>query len=84
MRRLFLAVLLSALAFAVPAFSQQRWERKYGGADNDEGSSVRQTTDTGYIVAGTYDYSGTDPQVYLVKTDADGNSGVEETAGVRD
>ncbi len=50
------------------------WTRAYGGADYDEGYSVQQTQDGGYIVAGTYDYGGTNPQVYLIKTDASGDT----------
>jgi hypothetical protein len=79
-RRLFLVVLLSALAGSV--FAQQRWERNYGGAGDDQGSSVQQTTDGGYIVAGYTNSFGNGTQVYLVKTDANGNVGVE-TARVR-
>ena len=58
------------------AAGNEIWTRTYGGSDVDWGSSVVQTTDGGYIVAGTYDYNdwgaGTG-DVYLVKTDANGN-----------
>jgi len=81
MRRLFLVVLLLALAFAVPAFAQQRWERTYGGAGTDEGYSVQQTTDGGYIVAGLYDKYG-NPQVYLIKANASGDTLWTRTYGV--
>jgi hypothetical protein len=74
MRRLFVAVLLLALAFAVPAFSQQRWERNYGGAGDDYGYSVQQTSDGGYIVAGSTTSFGNGYQVYLVKTNALGDT----------
>jgi hypothetical protein len=60
------------------------WTRLYGGADRDWGQSVQQTTDGGYIVAGWTESFGNNSQVYLIKTDANGSSGVEETAGVRD
>jgi len=74
MRRLFLTVLLFVLTPAVPAFSQQRWERNYGGTGGDYGSSVQQTQVGGYIVAG-YTYSfGYGGQVYFVKTNASGDT----------
>ncbi len=67
-------LIVSGLLFSLPAFSQQRWERNYGGASSDIGVSVQQTTDTGYIVAGgTYSF-GNGWQVYLVKTNASGDT----------
>ena len=58
------------------------WSRTYGGASYDEGWFVQQTQDGGYIVAGQTESFGNSVQVYLIKTDANGSSGVE-TAGVR-
>ncbi len=50
------------------------WTRTYGGERSDEGYSVRQTADGGYIVAG-YTRSGyNSPDVYLIKTDASGDT----------
>ena len=50
------------------------WTRTYGGESSDEGYSVRQTADGGYIVAG-YTRSGyNSPDVYLIKTDASGDT----------
>ena len=59
------------------------WTRTHGGAGYDEGYSVRQTSDGGYIVAGYTSSFGNGWQVYLVKTDANGNSGAEENTEVR-
>jgi len=55
------------------------WTRTYGGTGNDEGWSVQQTLDGGYIVAGQTTSFGNGYQVYLIKTDANGSSGVEES-----
>ncbi|MBW1780833.1 MAG: hypothetical protein JRL30_08830 [Deltaproteobacteria bacterium] len=50
------------------------WSKSYGGDGSDEGRSVCQTTDGGYIVAGITDALGDgNKDVYLLKTDPDGN-----------
>ena len=67
--------LLLALGFAGPSFSSQKWTRTYGGAGNDAGYSAQQTTDGGYIIAGTttsFGAGGID--VYLIKTNASGDT----------
>jgi len=65
---------LFILASAAPASSQQRWERTYGGTADEEGYSVQQTSDGGYIVAGGTNSFGNGYQVYLVKTNASGDT----------
>jgi len=55
------------------------WTRTYGGANPDLARSVYQTSDGGYIVAGQTRSFGDSDQVYLIKTDANGSSGVEES-----
>jgi hypothetical protein len=49
------------------------WTRLYGGPDADVVYSVRQTTDSGYILAGYTDSYGSGGQVYLIKTNASGD-----------
>jgi len=68
------SVILLGLFLVSLSHAQQRWERSYGGTGDDLGYFVQQTQDGGYIVAGTYDYLGTDPQVYLIKTNAFGDT----------
>ena len=51
------------------------WTKILTGVNNEEGKSVQQTIDGGYIIAGTIYYSGANPNedVYLVKVDFNGN-----------
>jgi hypothetical protein len=52
------------------------WAKTYGGTDDDLAYSVRQTSDGGYIVAGsTISFSAGLDDIFLVKTDANGNIG---------
>lgn len=49
------------------------WTRVFGGVGYDEGYSVRQTADGGYVVAGTTSSFGP-PCGYLVRTDSAGDT----------
>jgi len=51
----------------------EQWNRIFGGEDDDIASSVRQTSDGGYIIAGrTESYGAGSYDFWLVKTDPDG------------
>ncbi|MFZ8835386.1 MAG: T9SS type A sorting domain-containing protein [Candidatus Caldipriscus sp.] len=51
-----------------------QWARTYGGTNNDYASSVRQTSDGGYIVAGsTFSLGVGGYDIFLIKTYANGN-----------
>lgn len=56
------------------------WQKTYGGSGRDSGKSVRQTADAGFITAGykSSEISG-GLEVYLLKTDAQGNLSWEKT-----
>jgi len=58
------------------------WTKTYGGTNNDEGYSVQQTMDGGYIITGmTRSFGSGNEDVYLIKTNENGDTLWTKTYG---
>jgi hypothetical protein len=64
------------------SYGDSLWTKTFGGEYDDEGYSVQQTTDGGYVITGTtYSYGNGEEDVYLIKTDSYGDSLWTKTFG---
>lgn len=58
------------------------WTRAYGGGADEEASSIRPTSDDGWIISGTTESFGAgSDDMWLIKIDANGNQQWQQTYG---
>jgi predicted secreted protein len=58
------------------------WDAYFGGVNTDQGRSIQQMTDGGYIIIGNSDFSGNgDQDICLIRTDSQGDSLWTKTFG---
>jgi hypothetical protein len=69
-----LFAILGIDSFCVAQMPDTLWTRTFGGPANDYVYDLKQTSDGGYILAGSGVFGTGGPNVYLVKTDADGDT----------
>ncbi len=64
------------------AAGNQTWQMTLGGNDEDDGSTVFQTSDGGYIICGSTDsYGAGESDIWLVKTNPSGDTTWTKTYG---
>ena len=64
------------------SLGNMEWDAWFGGASSDWATSIDQTVDGGYFIAGTTDSYGAGwHDIYVIKTDCDGNLEWDATFG---
>jgi len=83
----FLCTLISGLAllFGFHASAQITFNNEYGGTYHEDGRWMEQTADSGFIMVGsTTTYTSGQSDIWLVKTDANGNQQWQKSKGGND
>lgn len=67
--------------FKTDSNGNEEWNQTFGGYTREGGHSVQQTSDSGYIIAGYTDDWGYDSDIWLIKTDSEGQEEWNQTFG---
>ena len=71
----------NALLIKINSSGTEEWHHMYGTTEGEEANSVKQTSDNGFIFVGSTTSGPSDFNIYMVKTDASGNTSWEKTIG---
>ena len=80
--KLYKLILLTAIglsSFAVCA--QNTWTKTFGSLNDDEAYTVHQTFDGGYIITGSFSFGIWNTDVWLIRTDSNGDTLWTKTFG---
>lgn len=78
-------ILIFLIITAKVADAQIMFQQQYGGTSSDQGTCVQQTTDNGYIITGgSFSFGNGSNDVYLIKTDTNGDTLWAKTYGGND
>ncbi len=70
-----------AMLLKIDSAGNALWEKQFGGAGFDAGRYALHTSDGGYLLVGSSSSYGSSSDVFVVKTDADGNLSWSKTFG---
>ena len=76
-------LLFSICLFLTTPVVAAEWAQTYGGKGHESAYSIQQTSDGGYIVAGTSASSGGNTDIWILKLDSEGDVLWEKTYGGR-
>ena len=84
MKKLLPLFIIFCSVITIPVYSQvtTEWTKSYGGVNDDEGFSVHQTSDGGYIALGhTNSFGAGSADIWLIKTTSSGDTMWTKTFG---
>ncbi|MCP4631678.1 MAG: T9SS type A sorting domain-containing protein [candidate division Zixibacteria bacterium] len=85
MRKVVLLTVVCILLWAVIAYSAPGhviWDTTYGGGEDDGTTCVKQTSNGGYLITGyTYSFGAGGYDIYILRTDASGDTSWTRTFG---